>query len=82
MRAILMGILGFVVGSVGAVFIGLFGYILFTVVTGFEDFEGATSMGLATFVAPVVALVGGIAGAALFVQLSRPRRQPEFGRGE
>jgi hypothetical protein len=75
MRAVLMAILGFVVGAVGAVFLLFFGYIVFTLVTGFEDFEGATSMGLATFIAPVVALVGGVVGAALLVQASRPRRQ-------
>lgn len=76
MRAVLMAILGFVVGAVGAVFLLFFGYIVFTLVTGFEDFEGATSMGLATFVAPVVALLGGIVCAALLVQVSRPRRKP------
>jgi hypothetical protein len=75
MRAILMGILGLVVGSVGSVFVLFFGYILFILVTGYEDFEGATAMGMAAFVAPLVALIGGIAGAALFVGLSRPRKQ-------
>jgi hypothetical protein len=63
-----------VVGTVGAVFLLFFGYIVFTLVTGVEDFEGATAMGLATFAAPVVALAGGVAGAVLLVVATRPRR--------
>jgi hypothetical protein len=69
-----MAILGFVLGSVGAAFLLFLGYILFTVITDFHDFEGATAMGMATFVMPVVALVGGIAGAVFLPQITRPRR--------
>jgi hypothetical protein len=73
MRTFFMAILGFVIGSVGSVFVLFLAYILFTVVTDFHDFEGATAMGMASFVAPVVALAGGIGGAVLLPQMTRPR---------
>ena len=74
MRAVLMGSLGFVIGLVGTPLLLLIGYGIFMAVTGYHDCEGATAMGLATFVAPFAALVGGIGMAALFVHISRPRR--------
>lgn len=67
MRAVLFGILGFVLGLVGVTLAVFFGYIAFTVVTDYHDFEGATAMGVATM-APVFGLIGGVIGAALFVQ--------------
>lgn len=74
MRAVLMGILGFVIGLVGTPLLLLIGYGIFMAVTAYHDFEGATAMGLATFVAPFAALVGGSGMAAFFVHISRPRR--------
>lgn len=73
MRAVLMGIFGFLVGSLGTVLVIFFSYLGFTVATDFHDFEGATAMGLAS-IAPLAGLVGGLAGAVLFVLLSRRRR--------
>ncbi len=73
MRAFLMGTLGFILGSVGSVIALLLGYGIFMAVTDYHDFEGATAMGLASM-SPVVALIFGIIGAALFVQISKPRR--------
>ena len=74
MRAVLMGILGFVVGSAGSLIVLLLGYGIFSAVTDYHDFEGTTAMGLA-YMSPVIALICGIIGAALFVQVSRPRRR-------
>lgn len=65
MRSFLFGLLGFFVGLVATVFLVFGGYIAFTVVTGYHDFEGATAMGMASmlfFLGPV----GGIATAFLF----------------
>lgn len=64
-----MAILGFFLGSIGAPLLLFFAYIIFILVTGYEDFEGATAMGLATFVMPASALVGGIALGAIFARL-------------
>jgi len=74
MRAVLMGILGFLLGSVGSLIVLLLGYGIFSAATDYHDFEGATAMGLA-YISPVIALVCGVAGAALFVQISRPRKR-------
>ncbi len=74
MRAFLFGLLGFVVGAVVAALAVFFGYVAFTVVTDYHDFEGAGAMGLAFFWAPAAALLGGIVAAILFVQwFGRPR---------
>lgn len=65
MRAAAFGVLGFLVGLVLTVLAVFFGYIAFTVITGYHDFEGATAMGMAT-IAPFLGIMGGIAGAAFF----------------
>ncbi len=67
MRAVLFGMLGFVVGLVATTLAVFFAYVAFTVITGYHDFEGATAMGMAT-IAPAIGLIGGVIGAALFVQ--------------
>src|SRR5690606_14973269 len=46
MRAVLMGMLGFVIGSAGSLVTLLLGYGIFSALTDFHDFEGATAMGL------------------------------------
>ena len=51
----------------------LIGYGVFMEVTDYHDFEGTTAMGLA-YMSPVLALICGIAVAALFVYISKPRR--------
>ena len=68
-----MAILGFVLGSFGAALIMFLGYILVTTITNYHDFEGTTAMGFAFVVMPVAAVAGGVAGAAFFVHLARPR---------
>jgi len=73
MRAVLMGILGFIIGSAGSLIVLLIGYGVFMAVTDYHDFEGTTAMGLA-YMSPVLALICGIAVAALFVYISKPRR--------
>lgn len=73
MRAFLFGVLGFLLGAVGVMLAVFFGYIVFTVVTDYHDFEGATAMGMAS-IAPVLGLVGGVIGAALFVQFFGRKR--------
>jgi ABC-type spermidine/putrescine transport system permease subunit II len=65
MRSFLFGLLGFVVGLVVTTLAVFFGYVAFTELAGYHDFEGATAMGMAT-VAPIIGIVGGIAGAFLF----------------
>lgn len=75
MRSILLAVAGFVVGTIAGVVLVFAAYILFIVVTQYNDFEGATSMGIATFVAPVGALVGGVVGAVMM--LRRVNRPPE-----
>ena len=72
MRAFVLGILGFVVGAAVSLLALLLAYVVFVEVTDYHDFEGATAMGLAA-VSPVVGLVGGIVGVALFVRSFRPR---------
>lgn len=72
MRAVLMGIFGFILGAAGSLVALLLGYGIFSAVTDYHDFEGATAMGLASL-APLVALGCGIAVAAYFVTLTRPR---------
>lgn len=73
MRAFLFGFLGFLVGLIGVTLAIFFGYIAFTMITGYHDFEGATAMGVAAM-APVFGLIGGIIGAALFVQFFGRKR--------
>jgi hypothetical protein len=65
-----MAILGFVLGLILAPLLFFFCYVVFVAVTGYEDFEGATAMGLATFVLPLVAMIGGIGGAILLPRLT------------
>jgi hypothetical protein len=74
MRAVLMGILGFILGSAGSLIALLLGYGVFVAVTDYHDFEGGTAISLA-YMSPVVALICGIIGAAFFVQISKPRRR-------
>ena len=70
MRTVLLALLGFVLGAVGSVFLLFFGYIVFTLVTDYHDFEGATAMGLFSM-SPVIALIGAIAGAIVLPQITR-----------
>jgi ABC-type spermidine/putrescine transport system permease subunit II len=65
MRSFLFGLLGFVIGLVVTTLAVFFGYVAFTEITGYHDFEGATAMGMATL-APLAGLVGGVVGAFLF----------------
>ena len=69
-----MAILGFLAGSIGAVIVLFVGYLLFTVITDYHDFEGATAMGIATVAMPLAALLGGIAGAIGLPILTRRRQ--------
>ena len=68
MRGFVFGLLGFVVGLVVSVLVVFFGYVAFTVITDYHDFEGAGAMGMAFFWAPAAGLLGGIVGAFLLVQ--------------
>lgn len=59
----LAGLAGFALGAVIGYCVVLFGWVGYTNLVGYRDFEGAATMGVAFFFAPVGAIILGIAGA-------------------
>ena len=51
---------GFVLGLVGGYCIVLFGWVAYTNLIHIRDFEGAASMGVAFFFAPLGGLIAGL----------------------
>lgn len=63
LNKLLAGIAGFVIGAVLGYCIVLFGWVAYTNIVDYHDFEGAASMGVAFFFAPLGGIVLGIFGA-------------------
>jgi len=57
-------VLAFLAGLIGGYALVLGGYIFFTVLFDYHDFEGAAAMGVAFFVAPVGGFICAVAAAA------------------
>lgn len=72
MRRGVAGVLGFVAGAIAGYFLVLFGWVFYTEVAGVHDFEGARTMGIAFFFAPLAGIVLGIAGAILVAKRLGP----------
>ncbi len=62
-RTVVVDILGFIAGAIATYAVVLFGTLLVWDLTGVHDRDGGGAMGLAFVIAPVVALLGGVAGA-------------------
>ena len=71
------GLAGFVLGLVGGYCLVLGGYIVAVSVFGYQDFEGALGMGVATVYAPA----GGIALGFLLAAIFNRRADAKVKRG-
>jgi hypothetical protein len=68
MKKTLAGLAGFVLGAVIGYCAVLFGWVAYTNLVGYRDFEGAATRGVAFFLAPVGAAILGIVGATFLAR--------------
>ena len=64
-------VLGFMAGAIAGYFIVLFGWVAWTVAFDVHDFEGAKTMGIAFFFAPLAAIALGMFGAIWLARRAR-----------
>jgi hypothetical protein len=63
LKKFIAGFFGFVLGAAIGYCVVLFGWVAYTNLVDYRDFEGAATMGVAFFLAPIGAIIVGIAGA-------------------